>query len=251
MSEEEETSAKKALAALITPLARLMIDTDMSLQDGIELLKVALVESATDINPNASASHLSLMTGVHRKDIRRLERNDLTPKKSTAAARVLSLWQNDPDFTVSGKPKPLSRAGDYGFDALVSRSKVDGAPATLLSILLESGNVVERNGLFHFVSASIVPEDKEEKLKVAVATLKPHLDTAVGNLLGQEPQWDQALRYSHLTQGAAKQLEQEAARLALEMLEELGSLAHKLQQDEEGSTLFVAGTFTHITEHDK
>ena len=251
MTEDEKTSTKKALASLITPLARLMIDSGISLPDAVELLKVALVESASIEHPEASASHLSLMTGVHRKDIKRLEHNDPVPIRSTSAARVLTLWQSEPDFMENGMPKALKRDGDNGFDALVKRAKVDAAPATVLSVLTESGNIVDEDGVISFVSLAVVPEDRKEKLKVAVATLKPHLDTTISNVLGGKSQWDQALRYSHLSKGAAEKLEKEAARLFLEMLQELGRQANELQNEEEGDQLFVAGTYTHVTEQEQ
>ena len=104
MREDEKASTKEALAAMLVPLAKLMIDAGVSLPDGIELLKVALLECASKEFPDASASHVSLITGIHRKDIKRLEREDPIPTRSTSAARVLSLWQSEPDFSENGKP---------------------------------------------------------------------------------------------------------------------------------------------------
>lgn len=251
MSEDEKASTKEAIAAMLVPLAKLMIDAGVSLPDGVELLKVALLESASAELPEASASHISLITGVHRKDVKRLERKDPIPTRSTSAARVLSLWQSEPDFCENGVPKPLKRSGDKGFDALVIRSRVDAAPATVLSVLQDSGNVTLNEETVHFVSATVVPDDRHEKLKVAVATLKPHLDTTVGNILGGRSQWDQALRYSHLSEHAARKLEEQASKLFLEALQELGRHANELQKSEEGDTLFVAGTYTNVTEQDK
>ncbi|MEM9330776.1 MAG: hypothetical protein AAGA53_05590 [Pseudomonadota bacterium] len=251
MTEDEQASTKKALAALITPLARLMIDAGISLPDGVELLKIALVECASKQNPEASASHLSLLTGVHRKDIKRLERKDPMPVRSSSAARVLALWQSEDDFTENGEPKPLTRDGEYGFDALVALAKIDAAPATMLSVLRESGNIIEKDGTIQFVSATVVPDDQQEKLKVAVATLKPHLDTTINNVLGGRSQWDQALRYSHLSKEAAQKLEKQASERFLQMLQELGQQANEYQKEEEGNTLFVAGTYTHVTEQDE
>lgn len=251
MTEDEKESTKQALASLIMPLARLMIDTGISLPDAVELLKVALVESASVEHPNASASHVSLLTGVHRKDIKRLEHNDPAPLRSTSAARVLTLWQIEPQFTENGKPRPLARGGENGFDALVKHAKIDAAPATVLSVLRETGNILEEDGVIQFVSATLVPEDRQEKLKVAVATLKPHLDTTINNVLGGKSQWDQALRYSHLSKAAADKLEKQASELFLELLQKLGRQANEFQEEEEGNSLFVAGTFTHVTEQDK
>lgn len=244
MDEFRRSPSEQVLLALLQPVARLMINSDIGLAGAVELLKSALVKEAYAQAPEASVSHLSLMTGVHRKDIKRLETSTPNPSKATAAARVLTLWQSEPDYLEDGLPRALRRSGDFGFDALVSLAKVDAAPATVLSSLVASGNVADEEGLVRFVAASMVPNDRGEKLQAAAATLVPHLDTTVGNLIGQEEHLDQALRYSHLSEDAAKELETEASRMALEMLQILNKKAIALQNDSEGSTLFVAGAYT-------
>ncbi len=243
MERIDKTLSEQMLLALLQPMARLMIENDISLAGAVELLKSALVAEAYAQTPDVSASHVSLMTGVHRKDIKRLEGANQPPSKASAAARVLTLWQNEPDYLEDGQPRMLTRQGDAGFDALVGLAKVDAAPATVLSVLLASGNIIEKDGLIRFETASMVPQDRDEKLRAAVATLVPHLDTTVGNLTGETQHWDQALRYSHLSKEAADELEKDANRMALDMLQALNKKANALQQKEEGMTLFVAGTY--------
>ena len=250
MADDEKISIEQSLAAIMAPLARLMIENNVMLNDAINVLKLALIEAAQKKVPDASASRLSLMTGIHRKDAKRYERNDPLPKHSSAAARVITLWCNEPDFQENGKPKALRRVGDAGFDELVRSAKVDAAPATVLSLLQGSGNVQEIDGKIHLISEVLVPGDVPEKLRAAVATLVPHLETTVGNVVGDEPQWDQTLRYSHLSQSAAKALEEKAAKLSLEMLQILNADALEMQKKEEGETLFVAGTFIRTKRQD-
>lgn len=243
MADDDKISVEQSLAAIMAPLARLMIENDIMLKDAISVMKMSLLDAAQAKFPDASASHLSLMTGVHRKDTKRLETKTPLPERSSAAARVLTLWSNAPEFTENGVPRPLTRSGDFGFDELVKMAKVDAAPATVLSLLVASGNVTERDGNLHLVSEALVPNDLSEKLGAAIATLVPHLEVTLGNVVGDAPQWDQALRYSHLTDAAARKLEERAAKLSLEMLQKLNAEALELQNEEEGETLFVAGTF--------
>ncbi len=243
MDDPHTSSPEQLMLALLRPVAQLMIDGDIGLAGAVELLKSTLVDVAYAQSPDVSVSQISLMTGVHRKDVKRLEAGHPAPPKTSAAARVLTLWQNEPDYLEGGQPRVLTRDGDAGFDALVSLAKVDAAPATVLSLLIASGNAVEQDGLIRFVTASMVPNDRAEKMGAAIATLVPHLDTTIGNLIGHTEHWDQALRYSHLTEKAALELEADATRMALEMLEALNKKAHALQQTEEGKTLFVAGTY--------
>lgn len=245
MAQDIEITARQTIGALFLPLARMMIDHGVNLPDAVELLKVALVQAAEDKHPDGSASKISLLTGVHRKDIRRLSADTPKPDRSSAAARVLTLWTTDPDFQTDGAPAALPRTGATGFDALVKRARVDAAPATMLALLTASGNVRDVDGQIHFLSAALVPDGQDEKLRAALATLLPHLETVASNLAGQTGQWDQALRYSHLTPDAARTLEQEASKMALDMLTRLNRMAQDLQAETQGDTLFVAGTFTH------
>lgn len=250
MANEDKATAEQSLAALIAPIARIMIENGVVLSDAIEILKTALVQSAMADNPDASASHVSLRTGVHRKDIKRIERRDPSPERAIAAARVLTRWQNDLNFSSNGTPRPLARGGEDGFDALVRSAKIDAAPATVLSLLIAAGNVNDENGTLHFIHAAVVPLERAEKLRAAVATLTPHLATTVGNISGDTPQMDQAVRYSHLSEGAVAELQELGAKLAKDMLQTMNKKANELQQAEEGSNLFVLGAFMHSKEHE-
>jgi hypothetical protein len=250
MPSDDEATAEQSIAALIAPIARIMIENGVVLSDAVETLKSALVQVAMADAPDASASHVSLRTGVHRKDIKRLVQRDPAPERAIAAARVLTRWQNDPTFSTGGAPRPLARGGDDGFDALVRSAKIDAAPATVLSLLIDAGNVRKENGTLHFIHAAVVPVDRAERLRAAVATLAPHLATTAGNLSGDTPQLDQALRYSHLSDAAVARLQEEGAKLAKDMLETMNKKAHELQHAEEGSNLFVLGAFMHITERE-
>ena len=246
----EDKTEQQTLATLLAPLARLMVHYDINLPTAVELLKSALVQEAFAKDPEATVSHVSLITGVHRKDIKRLEKETVAPSRNSVAARVLGMWNADPAFQSQGQPRVLQRHGEGGFDALVRKAKVDAAPATLLSLLVEAGSVTEKDGDLTLVAGTLVPVDRREKLRAAAATLGPHLDTTIGNLTEEAPQFDQALRYSHLSQSAAEQLEKEAARLATDMLQTLNRMANSLQSEEEGQALFVAGAFIHSKESD-
>lgn len=251
MADDDKISVEQSLTAIMAPLARLMIENNIMLNDALTVLKMSLIEAAKAKVPDASASHLSLMTGVHRKDAKAYEQKVPLPERASAAARVLTLWNNTPEFTENGRPRPLTRGGAAGFDALVKLAKVDAAPATVLSLLKASRNVEEKDGEIHLLTSALVPDDFTEKLKAAVATLVPHLEITVGNVVGDPPQWDQALRYSHLSQVAAQTLEEKAAELSLDMLQKLNAEALKLQNDEEGANLFVAGTFIQTKAQDQ
>ena len=136
------------LRLLIKPLARFCVRHSISLQAITEALKIELLRAAQEeikrSGADRSASKLSAMTGVHRKDVARLESvdSDLDQPKSVCG-RVLAQWQQSEKFTTkSGKPRTLSVAGAKSeFVDLVRSVSADLNPYTVLFELERSGAV--------------------------------------------------------------------------------------------------------------
>lgn len=76
MFEEENSKFERTLASLLRPIARLMIANDLPLARTVELMKRALIAEA-DRDEAETNSHISLKTGVHRKDVKRLRGADV------------------------------------------------------------------------------------------------------------------------------------------------------------------------------
>src|SRR5665647_545534 len=72
----EPALAAQAIAVVLQPLARLMIDQGLQLPSMLELLKKALVNEAASAfglaDKGSSDTRIALLTGVHRKDVKRL-----------------------------------------------------------------------------------------------------------------------------------------------------------------------------------
>jgi len=108
------------------PIARLCLRNSIKLSDVIEILKASFVDAAVvelEMNKEEiSGSKISVMSGVHRKDVTRLQRSgaELKPEKNVVA-RVMVAWQQDPRFrTKNGKPRVLNAEGrDSEFAQLV------------------------------------------------------------------------------------------------------------------------------------
>jgi hypothetical protein len=84
----------------------------------LPILKEVFVDIAEQEFPVAGReqtdSRISLLTGVHRKDVRRLRdeqhADDEPPKTVSLAAEVVARWIGAPEFLDSlGKPKALPR----------------------------------------------------------------------------------------------------------------------------------------------
>ena len=104
-----------------------------------EVLKDIFVEVAEKEfkigNKPSTDSHLSLLTGIHRKDIKRLRQcahsnTETIPHAVSLGARLVSLWTSDARYLdENNQPKPLPRftkkGGDISFEGLVASVSCD------------------------------------------------------------------------------------------------------------------------------
>jgi hypothetical protein len=141
------------LRAALRPVLRLCLRHAVPLNDCVEVLKQAYLDVAgEDLRRRSlpvSASKLSLMTGVHRKDIARFK-TDSSERGSrmNSAAKIIAAWQHYEQFaTRKGKPRILSAEGiGSEFAALVSLAiGTDVSPYTAQQELQRLG-AIERNG---------------------------------------------------------------------------------------------------------
>ena len=259
MSEKSTDPFADALADLFTPLARAMIARGLTLASVTESMKQALLSAAIETEgADVSDSRISVMTGVHRKDVRRLRFGDRTvPGHKTAnrMALLIGCWTTVPDFQGDDdKPRALHREADEhgpGFDDLVSRVRLDAAPGTILRILLDQGAVQEDpDGRLSLMTDAMLPAAGSAELVAAYhATLSAHLAAATHNFLAAEDDrrhFDRVVRYSHLSDTSVAELEDRAKSGAQRLLEMLNARARELQEedaDRNAKGKFTTGVF--------
>ncbi|KIC08017.1 hypothetical protein RA19_21500 [Leisingera sp. ANG-M1] len=248
-----------ALAALLAPLAQAMVARGLTLGTANEALKKALLEAALATSEGkVSDSKASLLTGIHRKDIKRLraEESEGPPRRSVnAAALVLSYWATAPEYQhKNGSPRDLPRSGSKnspGFDELVRQTRADMAPGTVLQALLGQGAVeLQEDGRLRLLTHTLLPAaGSAEQVAAYQATLSAHLAAATQNLLagnGDSRNFDRAVRYSHLSPASVEKLHRLSAQKAQALLEEINAEARALQEKEAESSFdgrFVLGAY--------
>lgn len=238
-----------ALAALLAPLAQAMVARGLTLGTANEALKKALLEAALATSEGkVSDSKASLLTGIHRKDIKRLrsEESEGPPRRSVnAAALVLSYWATAPEYQdKNGSPRDLLRSGSKnspGFDELVKQTRADMAPGTVLQALLGQGAVeLQEDGRLRLLTHTLLPAaGSAEQVAAYQATLSAHLAAATQNLLagnGDPRNFDRAVRYSHLSPASVEKLHRLSAEKAQALLEEINAEARALQEQEAESS---------------
>lgn len=231
------------LADLLAPLAQALVAQGMTLASATEALKQALCNAAIAAEgEGVSDSRISILTGLHRKDVRRLRSHEpVVPGRKTAnrMALLIGHWATDPDFQgQDGRPRALPRESadeKPAFNDLVRRLRLDMAPGSMLQALIDQGAVFQdEDGLLHLASDALVPEVGAQELVAAYhATLATHMAAATQNLLAQKGarrQFDRVLRYSHLSDASVAELDQLARDEAQSFLTRLNARAHELQQ---------------------
>lgn len=248
-----------AFARLAQPLARAMVRYGMTIAQATEALKQALITAAlAEAGEDATDSRLSLLTGLHRKDVRRLRASEPAPPKRSnmsAAATVLAVWAGHVDFVAKDgvpiKLLPRGRVGTPGFDDLVRATRVDLPPATLLEHVVGEGAVRRcADGRLELVRQTLGPgAGAADKLEAFARNLSAHLSAATANL-ETLTHFERALHVNRLSEASVAALRDEAHRAAEQLLADLNRRALALQDSDAGgdaaadaSGRFVFGAF--------
>lgn len=138
------------LRIVLKPLLRVCMRTHCTIQSIIDVVKVVFVEAAVEeierTSTKVNVSRISVLTGLHRKDVTKIYRAGETVLRSTEPllTRVIGQWEQDRRFCgKSGKPRVLSCDEDQSeFSRLVRTVTDDVSPGTVLFELERSGVAV-------------------------------------------------------------------------------------------------------------
>lgn len=249
--------AAQAVAQVLQPLARLMIGHGLQLPSMVELLKKALVDEAAmayGLAGKASTdSRIALLTGVHRKDVRRLREADDLPELATPmvpmAAAVVARWISDPRFlNADQSPRALARtpkrgaAGEPDFTTLVAEVSRDvGARAVLDELARMEVVELRDDGYVALQASAFVPRPGlQESFHFLAANVRDHLAAAVHNLTPgrTEPvKLEQCAFVADLSHAQVLELEGRARQLwsvALQQFLQTATVAEQRSQAEPG-----------------
>jgi hypothetical protein len=253
----EPARAAQAIATVLQPLARLMIDHGLQLPSMVELLKTALVEEALGTyglaDKGSSDTRVALLTGVHRKDVKRLREAPASAEPGSTmvpvAASVVARWISEPRFlNADQSARALARtpgrgnAGEPDFTTLVGEVSRDVGARAVLDELVRLGVVeLREDGYVALRSSAFVPhEGVSESFHFLAANVSDHLSAAVHNLAPDRQtalMLDQSAFSQDLSAGQAEQLQQQARRLwgsALQQFLQTASVAEQRSLAEAG-----------------
>ncbi|TCK16957.1 hypothetical protein DFR30_0176 [Thiogranum longum] len=178
MTENLQQTLSRAILTLLRPLVRILIRNGIAYGSFAELAKKIYVDVAfEDFAPEGkkqTISRVSALTGLTRKETRRLYELDDTDARSSEqrynrAVRVISGWVNDPRFQDSkGEPATLPIESDgHSFAELVKEYSGDMTTQTMLAVLTTAGSVEKTDDHLALVRRAYLPgNDPAEKLTI-------------------------------------------------------------------------------------
>lgn len=214
---------------VLRPLLRLLLRHGVTYTAFASALKPAFLAAArAELQAQAmpvTDSALTLLSGVHRRDVRTLTRgeapagadDDQAPPLSLAG-EVVARWMSDPAWLDGqGRPRALSRAE---FDALVSAVSQDVRPRALRDELLRLGAVEgDEEGHLTLVAQGFAPRQGFAEMAVLMAdNLADHASAATANLQDGSNFLEQALYVDRLSPDSAAHLHQAASQAWKQML---------------------------------
>jgi len=232
----------RALRRVMSPLVKLMLTKGMTYPQFMELMKTVFFEIAErdfrlDDRPQTD-SRISLLTGLHRKDIKRLReipaaQLSLSVKSTPLGAQVIARWLSHPDFCdVAGAPRALPRMQVMGqtasFEALVSAVSKDIRPRALLDEWLHSGVVAidAQERVCLNLNAFVPKAGIESQLFYFGLNLQDHVAAAAENICAAEPPFfERSVHYRMLPIAAVETLAAQAEQSGMKLLLEMNRLA--------------------------
>ena len=187
----EKSLVIKCLQLLVRPVVKYCLRHSVRLQDLVECCKTIFVEVAEEDIKKAqgevTTSRISVMTGMHRRDVKRiLENVTKFDDQAGLVMRVVGRWRTDHAFITKGKKPRVLTFGteDSEFNELVSRISKDLNPATVL-FELERVNAIEKTskGLKLVIESYVPKGNVEDGFRILSQDAEDLIDSVEENVL--------------------------------------------------------------------
>ncbi len=229
----------RAVRTVLRPLVRGLVRRGVQLPQIVEELKALYVDAARLEAAKAgrvTQSAISVMSGVHRKDVKRLlEKTEDSPQPPSAASmgsKLIGIWMGRAPFAgEDGSPLPLFEKRSDGrpsFEELVGEVSQDVRSRAVLDDWLRLNVVLRRDdGLVELnTEAFATPEAEAEALHFFGRNLRDHVSAGLHNLDGKDPRFiDRATFYWGLTDASIEKLRLLARDLGTEAVREANKQA--------------------------
>lgn len=253
LSTEPPKALVQAVTTLLRPLVRLLLHFQITYPYLCQLLKGIYIDVASNEfqaeGTRQTDSRITMLTGVHRKDVRRFREEGLDELRAPSAlplsAQIVAAWLSEPGFQeADGTPRALPRLakagdGDISFEALVDRvARQDLRARSVLDEWLRLGLVeMDANDRVQLQVEAFIPEKGfDEKLYYFGKNLHDHISVGAHNLTGDgAPQFDRSVYYNNLSEASITRLIALVNEQGMQALKEVNRLARELQKKDAGN----------------
>jgi len=222
-SAEHAELALREAQVLMAPVALWLLRHGVSFPAFAETMKGVFVDAAKQelarTDSAASQSALSMLSGVHRKDVRELLQSAApvrAPRRPPLASQVFTRWLTNARYRgADGKPRELPRTGARrSFETLCRELSNDVHPRTVLDELLRLGHVRLDGERVVPIATSFVPSARlDEMTALFSANASDHLAAAVSNLTLNAPRFlEQSIYADGLTPASIEHMHLEARK---------------------------------------
>jgi Family of unknown function (DUF6502) len=240
----------RVLRRILRPLVRFMLSQGITYPLLSELLKLVYVQVASEEftleRKRQTDSRISLLSGVHRKDVKRLmpqiQEQALPPANVSLGAQLVARWVSQKEYLDKrGKPAPLARlasdGGAMSFEALVASVSKDIRSRAILDEWLRLGvvHLDEQDRVCLNVDAFVPKKGFEEKAFYFGQNLHDHIAASVSNVLELgAPFLERSVYYDQLTKASTAELAQLSAELGMQALQTINRRAIELEARDNG-----------------
>lgn len=214
----------KAFVTANRPLVRLLIGRGATFPAVMEQLRQLFVEEAIaeiqrrGMKPTSSA--VSLLSGVHRKDLRAREHGAAKAVSPSTSAplgligQIVGRWMSDPLYLDGAKPRALQRGAEPGaFDQLVQSVSTDVGPRAVLEEMLRLAVVRVDGERIELDTRGMVPRGDFAAMAEALGVnLRDHAAASCANLIDGRNLLEQAIYVDEISPESAHLLHQAATR---------------------------------------
>lgn len=239
------SSLISAVRYLLRPLVKLLLTHSITFPFMANVLKSIYVEVATEEfqiqGKPQTDSRISLLSGVHRKDVKNLRperiQEQTIPPSVSLSARLLKLWTSDPkrlDETGRHRPLPrlMSEGGESSFEELVASVSKDIRSRVILDEWLRTGiATIDAEGRVCLNTEPLFKASNfDEKAYYVGQNLHDHLCVASQNLQGQLPQMlEHSTKCNKLTAESIAELDALAKHMGMQALDTVSKRAAELE----------------------
>lgn len=235
----------RSVRRFLRPLAHLLMAHGVNFPAFSNLAKGVFVDAAVHDFPDdgqvLTDSRVSLLSGVHRREVKRLRMENgqaAVPAAVSMGALIVARWCADPRFLDANHapksvPRLASKGGDVSFERLVASVSKDIRPRAVLDEWIRLGvALLDEGDHVHLAESAFIPASgTDEKAFYFGKNLHDHMAAAAHNILdGRPPFLERSVYYDDLSLESVADLRDLSRKLAMEALHEVNRRAIELQQ---------------------